>query len=375
MAIVLFHRAGEEYLNLMVLQGLKYTVFEPSNDVIYSFKTIIKTIFDSLKLNFGLFWKSFLSVRNAKSFYRKCKAVHIANQLRESEPKVILTFTDNSSIFHLVSETYKEIPFLAIQNGGRHSWCVDEALPDSDLKYHIDEYFCFGPYVQNLFEKNKHHINKYINCGSLLGGYYFSTHKSSVFQTEKIFDICLISQWQSHFSDLANMPSAWLRLGDAIDIFTGYVARFAAEHAKKVCVALRSDKQDERDYYIQYFKDDCFFQESNRLTFSSYKAVTSSKLVVAINSTLATESFGVGLKVLFVNPFGEEWLKPTSSNGCWYLSEPDYDAFSGRASYLLNMKFEEYLDEANMEMKNVLSFNPERPAHKVIRDRVLQIIG
>lgn len=375
MEIVLFHKEGEEYLKTMVLQGFEYTVFDPSNDVIYSFKSILKTIFDSLRLNFGLFAKSLLSVRKAKNFYRKCHAVHIANQLRDINPKAILTFTDNSSIFHLVCESYNDIPFLAIQNGGRHSWCVDEALPDPDLKYHIDEYFCFGPYVKNLFGKNKHQIKKYITCGSLLGGYYFSTHKSSVTQTEKIYDICLVSQWHSNFSDLAAMPSGWVRLGEAIDVFTGYVARFTAEHSMKACVALRSDDQDERDYYIKYFKDNCVFQESDRLSFSSYKAITGSKLVVAINSTLATESFGTGLKVLFVNPFGEEWLKPTSSEGPWYISEPDYEKFSDYAAELLSMEFDTYLKEASMEMKNVMSYDLDRPAHLVIRKRLSQIVG
>jgi len=372
--IILFHPEGEEYLKRMVFQGLEYTIFDPSKDVIYSFKAIIKTIFDSLKLNIELFAKSFFSVRQAKNFYRKYQAVYIANQLREMKPKVILTFIDNSSIFHLVCEAYKEIPFLAIQNGGRHSWCVDEALPEPEMKYHIGEYYCFGPYVQKLFEKHQHPIEKYITCGSLVGGYYFSTHKSSLVQDEKIHDICLVSQWHSHFSDLSAMPRGWMRLGEAIDVLTGYVARFAAEQSTKVCIALRSDKQDERDYYIKYFKGNCVFQQSERLTFSSYKAVTNSKLVIAINSTLATESFGAGLKVLFVNPFGEKWLKPTSNDGPWYISEPDYEKFSDYASRLLDMETDSYLQKAGMEMENVVSYDLEKPAHTVIRKRLLQLV-
>jgi surface carbohydrate biosynthesis protein len=373
--IVLFHPEGEEYLKTMVLKGFNYTVFDPSNDVTFSFNILLKTLFDNLMLNFGLLAKSFFSPRQAKNFYRKFSAVYIANQLREIEPKVILTFIDNSSVFHLVCEAYKETPFLAIQNGGRHSWCVNEALPDPDLKYHISEYFCFGPYVQNLFEKHQHSIEKYITCGSLLGGYYFSTHQPSLIQEEKTHDICLISQWHSHFSDLSKMPRGWVRLGEAIDILTANVAHFASENSMKVCVALRSDEQEERNYYIKYFKGNCVFQQSERLTFSSYKAVTSSKLVIAINSTLATESFGAGLKVLFVNPFGEKWLKPTSSEGPWNISAPDYEKFSDYATKLLNMEMDVYHQKASSEMKNVVSYDFKNPAHKVIRKRLLQLVG
>ncbi len=373
--IVLFHPSGEEYIKVMIFNDMEYTLFDPANDIVYSLNRMLKSLYDCVKLNYTLLFKGLVSIRQARNFFRKYKAIIIANQLRGLSPKLVLTFIDNSSIFHLVCEAYDEVPFLAIQNGGRHSWCVENTLPYPDLKYHIDEYFCFGPYVKNLFEKNHHSIKKYITCGSLLGGYYFSTSGAPLAEKEKIYDICLISQWQSHFSDLSKMPKEWVRLGEAIDILTSNVAQFVTEHSLVVCVALRSSRQEEHDYYMKYFKGNCIFQHGERLTFSSYKAVSNSRLSVAINSTLSTESFGSGQKVLFVNPFDEKWLIPTSSIGSWYLNKADYKSFSTSASRLLDMSNDEYLDEAKSEMKNVISLDLNRPPHQVIRNRLLEILN
>lgn len=373
--IILFHIEGETYLKKIVFKNLDYRIFDPLNDVKYNFKTIIKALVDSLILNFALFVKSFLSIRQAKNFFKKCKAVHIANQLRVYEPKVIITFVDNCTIFHLVCEAYEEVPFLAIQNGGRYSWCVGEALPDPDLKYHIDEYFCFGPYVENLFKIKEHAIKKYITCGSLLGGYYFCNNKSLIPPDEKKYDMCMISQYKSQFFlDLNLIPVGLRRLGEALDFLTGFVARFAKENSIKVCIALRSNTLDELNYYLTIFNGNCVFKKYDQLNFSSYQAATESKMVLALNSTLASEVFGVGIKVLFVNPFGERYLKPTSQDGIWCLSEPTYEDFSGRVTEVLDMENDEYIRISKKEMQNVMSYNFDFPAHKVIRERLIQLI-
>lgn len=375
--IILFHPEGEDYLKTMVLQGLNYQVFDPLKDIKYNVWAVVQTVYRFLKFSHGLHFKDLWSLRRLKILLRKARAVHVADQLRGLKPKVVLTFIDNSNLFHLVCEAYKETPFLAIQNGGRYMWCATEALPDPELKYCIDEYYCFGPYVQNLFEKHGHYkINKYITCGSLIGGYFFSSKHLPSDQIIADFDVCLISQWGSYMTSMEGVPDGWKNLRDAKIIMTEFVARYAKEHKIQVCVALRDeDHSGERAFYESHFGGRCIFQESRRSSFSSYKAVVSSRLSVALNSTLASEAFGAGLKILFVNPIGEEWLQPTNNAGPWYLSRPSYEAFSARMTYLLELSKEDYLTEAREEMRNVMSFNPDKPAHKVIRERLQQIIN
>ena len=349
--IILFHSEGEEHLKKLILYDINYRVFDPVNDVVYNFFQFSRSIPKSLYKNLGVLVKSVWLLRNFKNLLRKIRAQIISDQLRDLNPKVVITFNDNSTVFHLVSEVCDDMLFLAIQNGGRYSWCASDALPDQDLKYNIDEYFCFGPQVERLFSKTGHNIKKYINCGSLLGGYFFSTILSSNIKINKKHDICLVSQWKQHIINADRLPKQWMRLGEAIIILTEYMARYASEYNKKVCVALRSNDPAEREFYDELFKKNCVFQESNRLSFSSYLAAADSNLIVALNSTMASETFGMGLKVLFVNPHDEKWLQPTTNDGVWYLSKPSYESFSMRVEGLLEMSQDEYLFNAEKEMK------------------------
>ena len=375
MAIVLFFPDGEDYLKEMVLCGIDYKVFDPENDVNYTFLSLWAALFKLVASQKSFVFKRLWSVTGINIILRKLRAQLIAEELRKLSPKVVLTFIDNSNLVHLVCEAYKEIPFLAIQNGGRHIWCATDALPDPDLVYHLDEYFCFGPQVQKMFEEYGHDIKKYYTCGPLVAGYFYSNFQGKNREIEEVYDICLVSQWHSHFSDTNKIPKEWLLLDSAIVRMTEYVAQYSNEYDLKVCVALRSKDPAELEFYESSFGGRCAYQFSNRLDFSSYKATLAANLIVAINSTLATESFGVGQKVLFVNPFGEEWLQPTDYVGLWYLSKPNYESFSERVSLLINMDIDAYLDEVDVARKYAVSFDAELPAHVVIRERLLHLIN
>jgi hypothetical protein len=96
---------------------------------------------------------------------------------------------------------------------------------------------------------------------------------------------------------------------------------------------------------------------------------------VALNSTLATEAFGVGKKVLFVNSVDEEWLRPVDDVGVWYIAGPSYATFSSRISELLEMDIGDYLNRASVARTKAYSFDPIRPAHVQIRERLLELVG
>lgn len=373
--VILFHTEGEAYLKKFILYDTNYSVFDPAKDVVYDFFKLPGVLFNAFYKNAAIIVKNTRLIRNVKNLVRKMRAQIISDQLRALKPKVVITFNDNSTTFHLVSEICDEILFLAIQNGGRHSWCATDALPDKDLKYHIDEYYCFGPYVERLFRKEGHNIKTYHHSGSLLGGYFFSTILSSKMKTKKKYDICLVSQWHKNVVDVDKLPKEWMKLGEAINVLTENIVHYASAHNKTVCIALRSNTVSEREFYYEQFNGNCVFQQHDRLAFSSYSAAADSNLIIALNSTLASETFGMGMKVLFVNPFDEQWLKPTDNSGIWYLSESDYDSFSARTGQLLNMSQDEYLANAGSEMKDVMSYKYNRPAHLVIRERILKVIS
>lgn len=372
--ILLFHPEGEDYLKKMVFLDIDYSVFDPLQDVDYKWISVIRAFHEGIKLNRGSILHIFLSVNAAKSFLRICRAILIANQIRDMNPKGVITFIDNSGLFHLVCKQCNDIPFLAIQNGGRYVWCARDSRPSPELIYHIDEYYCFGPQVKRLFERYGHDIKRYITCGSLVGGYFFNPNESK--QSESlVYDICLVSQWQSHYSKVHVLPKVFERLNEAIVSIVEFVARFAFEQRVKVCVALRTKDIAERDFYNCFFQGLCIFEEYDRGSFNSYRAVEASNLNIGLNSTLLSEALGAGRKVLFINPFNEEHLIPTEQDGLWRLSEPSYEVFRDRVVELLRMDIGIYRNAAHEAIEDSMSYDFDQPAHMVIRQRLLELVG
>jgi len=372
--IVYFHVEGEEYFKEKILHKLKYIVFNPETDIKYTFFGLLNAVYTSLLKEGLLLIKGLINLKYIEIWLRKLRATIVANQIRKYRPKVVLTFTDNSNIFHLVCESMKEVVFLAVQNGGRHSWCAYEALPQKELLYHIDEYYCFGEYVKDLFEKHNHNIKKYVLSGSLLGGEFFSQYQSQINSFNKSYDICLVSQWSKRLTKTNLLPPTWRNLNESIHSLIKLVADYSYYHGKSVCVALRSKDPEEKQIFQQYFKGNCSFQESDRSRYSGYVAVTKSKLIVAINSTLATESFGAGMKVLFVNPFNERWLKPTTNSGIWYFTGKDFSSFASRLNNLIDMNLKSYQQQSYDEMKRSVNYDFKKPLSKILRKRLLKLI-
>ena len=147
------------------------------------------------------------------------------------------------------------------------------------------------------------------------------------------------------------------------------LAKFQKEKNIRVCIALRSspeNDEDEKKFYRRFFKNNVHLLENIRGEFSSYSALGKSNLVVALNSTLASEAFGAGCKVLFVNPLGEAWLKPVEIEGEWYLESPSEEDFSKRVDMLLNMPKEDYLRLASPSINYSMSYNSSLPLHDAI---------
>lgn len=173
--IILFHPDGEDILlKTSVLHGLDYRIYDPNVDIQVSFGSIVRALFFCLKFKQTVL-KEFLSLKHLKILARKFRAQIVAENIRAFKPKLVLTLTDNSALFHQACNACNEIPFLAIANSARTLWCMTDAIPTPDLKYRADEYFCYGPRMERMFERHGHNIKRYVVCGSLVGGYVFSS--------------------------------------------------------------------------------------------------------------------------------------------------------------------------------------------------------
>ena len=69
-------------------------------------------------------------------------------------PKLVITLTDNSEEFSIISNYFKnEVPFYAIQGANRGDIKLKRT---EDLKiYNFDTFFCYSPYEKDFYTKKK----------------------------------------------------------------------------------------------------------------------------------------------------------------------------------------------------------------------------
>ena len=163
---------------------LKY-VIEDSYDYI---------IYDTLKINIYLniyffvkFFKNFFEKHPKMSLVKKLYIIYIKSEIELINPKLMITYIDDSAIYHNLIPFLNNIKCIALQNGLR------ERFIRNRIKHRInhDYFYCFG---ENDIIKNRldSWSSKYIMpIGSLRAG----IAKSKFPNIEKLYDICIVSEY------------------------------------------------------------------------------------------------------------------------------------------------------------------------------------
>ena len=179
-SIIIFYPTQIDILKSHILCDVDYALFDPNKDI--KFKYLFMSLFYIPKIFFKNFYISkevnLIKFLKILKLYFFCKAISL--DISRKKPKAVLTYIDNSPIFHIVSRECSNIPFIAIQNGNRELFAMTEELIHPSHKYHIDEYFCYGPKTKDLFSQyNQNDIGKYFFCGSLKEGIFFENNYNS----------------------------------------------------------------------------------------------------------------------------------------------------------------------------------------------------
>ena len=103
------------------------------------------------------------------------------------QPKVLVTFIDNSSTFSWISKNCNNFESIAIQNGFRISSHLTK-----DVNFYLQHYFCFGNHEISKFNKMGFTIENYYPVGSLAASLGFG--KINEIQSE--YDMLIVSSWK-----------------------------------------------------------------------------------------------------------------------------------------------------------------------------------
>ena len=327
--ILIYDRVGSEFLRRAIGKNRKVGVLETRKKVFNFHPVVLRHL---LSIVFAR-----LTVRDR--FWEKL-GVRVAVELaiiRVIRPQVVISHSDNSVRFNLLSRLYSNAKFIGVQNAFR-----SDEIKDVARHLCLTNLICFGEDTKRRYKEANCGIGKYIIGGSLKDGLYRTEQLKN---SPKIYDICWISQYKpARFENSPVLREMSLKLLE-------YLQQFCVDNGKSLAIACAC-KEWSFPYEYKFLLSkiniaDVFYVPHDDNNFSSYRAIDQTVVTVTTNSTLGYESLGRGNKVLFCNLSKDPYydMPGEKGHGAWALSEhgASYEKFRRQLECLYNMSAEEWL--------------------------------
>jgi surface carbohydrate biosynthesis protein len=299
---------------------------------------------------------------------------------------------DDNYVFQKIALKYKNAKFIAIQNGTRQ-WKEGEAFKDKDgksivnyklslppphpgSKVHMPHFFCFGQNeVDHYIKYHKWQIDSSYRVGSLKAGYFQEQNPHPIIQ----HDVCVASGYS-------------VNAGDTTDFWVNDGARKLCENLQKyvegsghlkIAIATRSAQDKESQFYTNYLGTKVRILP--RIDeYSTYRVGSESNVVIGNRTTVLWELLGLRKKVLFLDYSGgmfwfhifEDMAKKfPEAMELIYTQDESFPVFQEKLDRIISMSDEEYWEIVEEYRKYTMNINPLQPAHKLIRQTVLEFVG
>jgi surface carbohydrate biosynthesis protein len=351
--VVIFDKAGSEVLDKCVLSGISHFVLCSRRELFYLHPFVLL-----------VFFKNVLRQFNEPFSLGKLHRIYLLSCIEILEPKIVLTFVDNSFDFQWVARNYRKCKFYAVQNGIRLSYNLTKWLPPPPhpaSKIYLPNFLCFGNFEKDMYNYYGHEVDHFHPVGSLRGGYYLNVLRSR--SINQRFDICLISEWEHGLQD----NPIFQEIGEGIAITDNYLLRYAKIRDVKICIATRSADNRELDYFLKVFGERAVIIKNNRETMSTYQAIDESNVSVTAFSTAGVEAFGWGKKVLFCNFTGHKNYSFPVPDIC-SIDKPNFESFCMKMDFLLSMDQSKFKVATGKSAKYMLNYDPNIPPHLYLQN-------
>jgi len=365
--VLLFDGTNRELLEQTVLHNISHSTLETRFERVYVAPLVI---FNMLMAAPGMHWRYILHFGHILRRIRgELYTLYLYACVAAIQPKVVLTFIDNSIHFQLVSRRYKEAGFFAIQNGVRSEFNLAHDLvpaPHPAHRISMPFLFCFGEYERVMYPRFGHSVDHFEAVGSIKAGYYLNMMRRK--KPDEEFDICVASQWV----DDVMIGTAYPEIKHSLEAMDSLIGRYLTERPwLSICVALRGGHPLEKAYFQSRYGTRATIVERATDGYSSYFAVDKSRVTILLDSTIGREAYGWGKRVLFCNFTGHDMYETATHDWC-HISQIDYRPFSEKLDFLLQMTDAHFLDSTAVNRAFLMRNNPERPPHCVIRERIMQ---
>lgn len=284
------------------------------------------------------------------------------------KPKVVITMIDNSGAFHWLSKNYKGAVFFAIQNALRTNGELKK-----EKKYYLSHFFCFGDYSKEMMSKYGHTVLNHYPIGSLRLGI---SDKFMRTNSKELYDIGIVSQYRKH--EIYSYRKSEIKDPDILEkleaqtLMHKLLSKYVIESKKKAAIIMVSDKDDEEDFYKEFYQDKVAYLPNNYERLSSFDALYRCDIVVGFFSSLIIEAFGLGRKILRIDlTKSDNW---NDYDPIILLRNPSYEELKKRLDQLFAVPYETYRKEAEKYSSYLMNYNPDCPPHVFIRKKIGEYI-
>ncbi len=304
--------------------------------------------------------------------FKYFRNVYIESMLIFINPKYVITFIDNNELFGWLSKNCKEIPFIAIQNGGRLSYAT------SDLSgYYCQHLFCFGKHEKDLFPKIGYQVDNFYPVGSLVSSLYFNSNQNN----KEKYDLLIVSCWRGNIGFQKDVQDTMR----SMKIMDELLAKYINSRNIKAAVILRAEENSEHwhmsqigmseyDYFKNIYGDVIDVIQNDFSKRPIYKLVQQSHMIVSVLSTALLEAFGIGKKTLYYNFCGTDKYHK-DFDPLIVSSNRNFQQFSKEIDDILAMPVDKYKKKYDFLQNYYMSFPKNCSNKEYIRDKIASIIN
>jgi len=364
--LIVIDETNYEYLKEVLPSGYSITVLRKVpgeyfiNWIIFKlfFRFLLKQILKPNKYNY--------------SFSRVINNVYYKSLILSQEPKAVLTIIDNHPIFNYLSKTIKSIPFIAIQNGLRHS--SEESLNT----FHVQHYFSFGQNEKKYFAKNNMEVKNYYPSGSLLNSIF--SNKSINAEDEK-FDILIISCWRGNIGYGKDVKDSM----NSMKIFDNLMSKYISKKNLKVAVLLRNEREGqhwympeigmtEKQYFNKIYPKNVKIVETDFKKRNVYDLINKSDLIISsFGTTTLLEAYGTGKKILYTI-FCDDEIYHEIFDPSILCINPEANYFDNKLDEIISIDKDKYHRNHKKNMEFYMN-QPKPDTMSYIKNQINKIIS
>ncbi|MDB2515316.1 hypothetical protein N9X11_02825, partial [Candidatus Pelagibacter bacterium] len=238
-----------------------------------------------------LVWKIFIKSIILDGFNWKYFESYIILLLKEVKPKYIFSLLDNDPKLYQLKFFLPNSKVISIQNGYRgykkDIFNIVKKIKNPKKKFRIDKLFVFNKSIGLLYKK-------FLDCNPVEIGSF--RNNSLIFKKKKENNqLLFISEYKD--KNQFNSDKEFNNFFKAEKLLIPFLYNYCKKNKIKFVICGRSNAQNELNFYKKLIpnNDWKFLEKTN--SYSSYKFINSSKIIVFISSTLGYEAMARNKKI------------------------------------------------------------------------------